>query len=141
MNLYQNVDGVIPILIPIHIDDRGELAVIESLSTIPFQINRIFYIKKANNNKVRGKHANILQKQVIVCLEGSFDILVDDGINREVITMKSDGNALFIPGMIWRELYNFSNTAICLVICSDHYDPNDYYHEYSEFLSAKSGGK
>jgi len=119
-------------------DERGKLIAIEELKNIPFEIKRIYYIFDVKNNIKRGFHAHKNLQQVAICINGSCKFLIDNGKERiENIILNSPNKGLFIDKMIWREMYDFSEDCILLVIASDFYDESDYIRDYNEFLRLK----
>lgn len=116
-------------------DKRGSLTAIESFLDIPFEVKRIYYLYDIPDDKIRGQHAHKNLEQVILCLNGSLDIIIDNGIYKEKFTLNDPSIGLYIPSMHWRTLENFSKSSVCLVLASQHYDEDDYYRDYSDFLS------
>jgi len=117
-------------------DGRGNLSVIEK-DIIPFQIQRVYYLYDVPSNSTRGGHAHIELIQCLIALSGSFDVVLDDGKNKKVVTLNRPDIGLLIPTGIWRELENFSSGGVCLSLVSDVYKEEDYIREYSDFLSFK----
>lgn len=117
---------------------RGNLSVIEK-EVLPFTTKRIYYLYDVPSSATRGGHAHIDLQQCLIALSGSFDVVLDDGIERKIITLNKPNKALYIPNGIWRELENFSSGSICLAIVSAEYEENDYIRNYKEFLSFKNG--
>lgn len=122
--------------LPKIIDPRGNLTFIESYNQVPFNIKRVFYLYDVPGGESRGGHANIALEQVIIAVSGSFDVLVDDGINKKKFMLNRSYFGLYIPGLIWREIENFSSGAVCLVLCSEYFNEFDYYREYTEYTNA-----
>jgi dTDP-4-dehydrorhamnose 3,5-epimerase-like enzyme len=118
-------------------DGRGYLSVIEK-DIIPFQIQRVYYLYDVPSNSTRGGHAHLELMQCLIALSGSFDVVLDDGQNKKVVTLNRPDIGLLIPTGIWRELENFSSGGVCLSLVSDVYKEEDYIREYSDFLSFKS---
>lgn len=114
-------------------DGRGELVAIEGLKTIPFEIARVYYLMRLNEH-ARGFHAHKKLKQVVVCLHGSCRFVLDDGTRREQITLDCPNTALFIENMIWREMHDFKNECIIMVLADTCYDESDYIRQYGDFL-------
>jgi len=119
-------------------DGTGNLSVVEK-DIIPYEIKRIYYLYDVPSDATRGGHAHINLRQTLIALSGSFDVVLDDGNNRQVITLNKPNKGLLIPKGIWRELENFSSGSVCLVLASEVYDEADYIRDYPEFLSAKTG--
>ncbi len=114
-------------------DARGSLCVIEQSKDIPFEIARVYYLYGLSKNSPRGFHAHRALRQFAVCLSGSVDILMDDGVNKEVICLSSPSVGLMIEPMQWHEMSNFSEDCILLVLASDGYEESDYIRNYDKF--------
>lgn len=117
-------------------DPRGNLAIIEK-DVIPFDIRRVYYLFDVPSNAYRGGHAHKNLKQVLIALSGSFDVILDDGNERKIITLNKPDKGLVIPTGIWRELENFSSGSVCLALASDIFDESDYIRDYDDFISMK----
>jgi hypothetical protein len=122
-------------------DPRGNLTFVEGTRHVPFEIKRVFYLYDVPGGETRAGHANKNLEQFIVAMSGSFDIVLDDGKARTRFQMNRSYYGLYIPGMIWREIENFSSGSVCLVLASDFYDAEDYYREYDEFVRAVRNGR
>lgn len=122
--------------LPKIVDYRGNLTFIEGAQQAPFNIERVYYLYDVPAGAERGGHAHKALQQMIIALSGSFDIVVDDGSKRHTFHLNRPFYGLYIPPMIWRECNNFSSGAVCLVLASLHYDEEDYYRDYAEFLTA-----
>lgn len=117
-------------------DERGSLVALEGDSSlVPFNIKRVYYIYGTTPGVTRGKHAHYALKQVLVCVAGSCDILLDDGKERSTVRVDNPAQGLFIDGFIWREMSNFSPDCILMVLASEHYDEADYVRDYQRFLT------
>ena len=115
----------------------GNLTIIEGETSIPFSVKRIFYIYDIPGGEARGGHAHKELYQLIVAASGSFDVLIDDGQNKKIVTLnRPDYGLMIVPG-IWSELFEFSSGAICLVLTSDLYNEDDYIREYTTFQKWK----
>ncbi|PKA83625.1 WxcM-like protein [Ulvibacter sp. MAR_2010_11] len=121
----------------VHPRGKGNLSVIEK-DLIPFDIKRVYYLYDVPSDSTRGGHAHIELQQFLIPLSGSFDVVLDDGKNRRVITLNRPFKGLLIPCGIWRELENFSAGAVCLSLVSDVYKEEDYIRDYEEFKLFKS---
>ncbi len=117
----------------------GILCVAEEFKNIPFDIKRVFYIYNLNHSEaIRGKHAHKKVEQVIFCINGAFDLTLDDGQNRQKITLNSPEQGIYIGTYVWNTLSNFSEDCILLVFASDFFDENEYIRDYQKFLSLKN---
>lgn len=119
---------------PVIGDERGNLVALERNKEIPFDIRRVYYMFDMQSDLPRGFHAHKELIQVAVCLKGSCDILMDDGNDKQVVTLNSPDKGLVIDTMQWHEMENFSDDCVLLVLASDVYNESDYIRDYSEFL-------
>ena len=117
-------------------DNRGNLSVVEN-DVIPFEIKRVYYLYDVPAGAERGGHAHIDQKEFLIALSGSFDVVLNDGQNQQIVSLNKPYEGLLINQGIWRELNNFSSGSVCLVIASAVYDEQDYIREFDEFLKLK----
>lgn len=125
-------DCVILPLSKIH-NRAGNITIVEGVTNLPFEIKRVYYLYDIPGGEDRGGHAHKELRQLIVAASGSFDVLLDDGVNKKVVTLnRPDYGLMVVPG-IWRELMEFSSGAICLVLASHHFDENDYLRNYTDF--------
>lgn len=115
-------------------DPRGNLSFIEELQHIPFKIERTYWIYDVPGGEVRGGHAFKEQQEFIVALSGSFDVIVDDGKEKQTFSLNRSYYGLYIPAGLWRQMQNFSTNSLALVISSTHYDAGDYMYYYDEYL-------
>jgi dTDP-4-dehydrorhamnose 3,5-epimerase-like enzyme len=116
-------------------DERGSLVAIEELKDIPFEVKRVYYIFNTKNNVRRGFHAHKNLKQVAICVKGSCKFLLDNGKERiDEIVLNKPNKGLLIEEMIWREMYDFSEDCVLLILASEFYDESDYIRDYEEFL-------
>lgn len=115
-------------------DERGNLVIAEgSGKDIPFDIKRVFYIYGSDANVVRGRHANERSSFVLINVSGSSKVLVDDGKKREIILLDKPRMGLFLPPMLWKEMYDFSPDSVLLCLASEHYDESEYIRDYDEY--------
>jgi hypothetical protein len=129
-------DCVILPLNKIH-NRAGNITIVEGQKNIPFDVKRIYYLYNIPSGEDRGGHAHIELRQLIVAASGSFNVLLDDGTNKKIVTLnRPDYGLLLVPG-IWRELMEFSSGAICLVLASDIYKESDYIRNYETFKVGK----
>lgn len=117
-------------------DPRGNLSVIEN-NVIPFEIKRVYYLYDVPSGAERGGHSHKEQKEFLVALSGSFDVILNDGNQQKTVTLNKPFEGLLITNGIWRELKNFSSGAVCLVIASDVFSEEDYIREFEDFLATK----
>jgi|TARA_B110000908_G_scaffold85881_1_gene102652 oxalate decarboxylase/phosphoglucose isomerase-like protein (cupin superfamily) len=117
-------------------DGRGNLGFLENKTHVPFDIKRIYYLYDVPKGQQRGFHAHYELEQVIFALKGSFDLVLDDGKEKKTYHLNSPNSFIVIPKMIWRELNNFSENAICMVIASMSFNEADYIRDYDTFLEA-----
>ena len=113
----------------------GNLTSIHNSVEIPFDIKRIFYLYDIPGGKNRGAHAHIECHQFLIAGSGSFDVLLDDGKSKKLVTLNQPYKGLHIPPGIWASEVNFSSGAICLVLTSHGYDEKDYIRNYEVFLN------
>lgn len=133
------LDRVKIIDLPKYLDPRGNLSLIEEENHIPFRIKRTYWIYDVPGGEVRGGHAYRSLQEFIVALSGSFDVKLDDGKEQRTYSLNRSYYGVFVPGMIWRSLENFSTNALCLILASDFYDENDYIREYELFKNMVEG--
>lgn len=120
--------------LPVKKDIRGNLTFVEQLNHIPFEIKRVFYIYDIPTGEGRGSHAHKKQHQFIICLSGSFDVLLDDGLHTDRIHLNRPWEGLHVPPLIWASEVNFDPGSVCLVLASDYYEEADYLRNYDDFL-------
>lgn len=118
-------------------NEAGNITVIENGLNIPFDVKRIYYLYDIPGGEARGGHAHYELEQYIVAASGSFDVILDDGKNRKIVTLNRPNLALHIVPGLWRELDNFSSGSISLVLASKIYSDDDYIRDYDEFLNFK----
>lgn len=119
--------------IPTFSDDRGILSVLEEETVIPFKPKRLFYIQKVPRNEERGNHANIYTQFLMVAIQGSVLIHVEDKNNKKDFLLNNPSKGLFLDSMTWKSMKNFSKDAILLVIANTNYSESDYITNYKEF--------
>ncbi|MDE7446847.1 MAG: FdtA/QdtA family cupin domain-containing protein [Lachnospiraceae bacterium] len=115
-------------------DERGKLVVIEGGQAIPFQIQRVFYIYESDASVVRGQHANRESEFVLINVAGQSKVRVTDGSEECVVELNRPMTGVYIPRMIWKDMYDFSEDSILLVLASTHYDEKEYIRDYEEYL-------
>lgn len=123
-----------------HGDDRGHLVVIEGNKDVPFDVKRVFYIYGSSNDVVRGQHANRKTEFVLINVSGTSKVKIDDGVEQSVIELNEPHMGVYIPTMVWKDMYDFSEDSVLLVLASEPYDSSEYIRDYSEFLKEVGGG-
>lgn len=121
---------------PVLGDERGSLVALEAEKNIPFAIKRVYYIFGTQPDVARGFHAHKALKQVTVCVSGKCRMLLDDGKNKESVWLDSPSKGILIDYLVWREMHDFSEDCVLLVLASEHYDETDYIRDYNDFLEA-----
>ena len=115
-------------------DERGSLISLEWERNVPFVVNRTYYIFGTKPDASRGFHAHRDLKQIVICVAGRCDILLDNGLQKTSFHLSKPNQGLYINKMIWREMHNFSHDCILLVLASKVYDEADYIRKYDAFL-------
>lgn len=116
-------------------DPRGNLTFIEGNQNIPFEIRRVFYLYGVPTGESRGAHAHRNLEQCLVCLAGSFDVTLDDGVDMQTVHLDKPWSCLYVPPMIWAAEVNFDPGTVCLVLASAEYDETDHIRDKAEFLA------
>ena len=114
-------------------DPRGNLSVIEEYKDIPFKIERTYWIYDVPGGETRGGHAFKETEELIVALSGGFDVVIDDGKDKEVFHLNRSYYGLYVPKGLWREMENFSTNSLALILSSTKYSENDYIRDYDEY--------
>ncbi|MDD5898604.1 MAG: FdtA/QdtA family cupin domain-containing protein [Clostridia bacterium] len=134
-----NLNGVQMLAFPQHGDERGHLVVVEGMKDIPFEIKRMFYIYGSDPSVVRGRHANRKSEFVLINVAGQSKVRVDDGRGNEaVFSINRPHTGLYLPRMIWKDMYDFSPDSVLLVLSSEPYDPGEYIRDYDAFVQEVS---
>lgn len=115
----------------------GNITIVEGNENVPFNLRRIYYLYDIPGGESRGGHAHKELYQLIVAASGSFEVMLDDGKNKKIVRLNRPNYGLMVVPGIWRELFEFSSGAICMVLASHKYDEADYLREYSSFLEVK----
>lgn len=121
------------IKLPKILDVRGNLSVVEELKDVPFHINRTYWIYDVPGGEVRGGHAFIKNEEFIIALSGSFDVLLDNGMEIKTYSLNRSYYGLYVPNGVWRQMLNFSTNSLALVIASTSFDVSDYIYDYEVF--------
>jgi WxcM-like, C-terminal len=117
-------------------DPRGNLTFVEGGHHIPFEIKRLFYLYDVPGGERRAGHALKSCDQFLIAMSGSFDVLVDDGEDKQRYHLNRSYHGLYLPPLIWREIDNFSSGSVCAVLASECYSEVGYYRTYEEFTAA-----
>jgi len=117
-------------------DARGNLAVVEK-NTLPFDFKRVYYLYDVPSNSYRGGHAHICQREVLVAISGSFEVVLKHDNQETTVFLNAPDRGLLIDKMVWRELKNFSSGSICLVMASDEFDEADYIRDWETFAKTE----
>lgn len=120
-------------------DERGKLVVIEGNQDIPFEIKRTFYIYDSDNDVVRGQHANRESEFVLINVAGSSKVRITDGKEEFIVELNKPMMGVYIPKMIWKDMYDFSSDSVLLVLTSTHYDSKEYIRNYEEYIKEIEG--
>ncbi len=116
-------------------DERGHLVVVEGQQDIPFDIKRIFYIYGSDEKVIRGQHANRKTEFVLINVAGQCKVRVCDGKGNEaVFLLNRPHTGIYLPKMVWKNMYDFSGDSVLLCLASEHYDASEYIREYEEYL-------
>ena len=115
-------------------DERGNLTFIEEENHIPFKIKRVYWIYDVPGGQKRGGHAFKEQQEFIVALSGSFDVVIDDGKQKQTFPLNRSYYGLYIPNGLWREMNNFSTNSLALVLSSTEFSEDDYIRDYQTYL-------
>lgn len=122
-------------------DERGHLVVVEGKTDIPFDIKRVFYIYGSDDTVVRGQHANKRTEFVLINVAGQSKVRVQDGKGNEaVFILNRPHTGIYLPKMVWKDMYDFSSDSVLLCLASEHYDAEEYIRDYNEFAAIVNRG-
>ena len=138
---YYMIDDCKLIEFPQKGDERGHLVIVEGNQDIPFDIKRVFYIYGSDKDVIRGRHANYNSEFVLINVAGTSKVRVDDGTNQKVLDLDRPHIGIYLPKLVWKDMYDFSEDSVLLVLASEHYDPNEYIRSYDEFVKIVKGKK
>lgn len=122
-----------------HSDRKGNISVVQNNYTVPFEVKRVYYLYDVPGGESRGAHAHRDLSQLIVAASGSFRVTLDDGNVKRSFVLNRPYQALYVKPGIWRDLDDFSSGAVCLVLASEVYQPEDYIRDYDEFIEFRKG--
>ncbi|HBI60612.1 MAG TPA: dTDP-6-deoxy-3,4-keto-hexulose isomerase [Lachnospiraceae bacterium] len=117
-----------------HGDKRGMLVALEEFKDIPFEIKRVYFMYGTKKDVHRGFHAHKSLEQILICIHGSCKVLLDNGKEKKIVSLEKPYEGLYISNDMWREMYDFSEDAVLLVLASDLYKEEDYIRNYDEFI-------
>ena len=115
-------------------DERGKLVVIEGGQAIPFEIKRVFYIYESDSTVVRGQHANQESEFVLINVAGKSKVRITDGKEEYIVELNKPMMGVYLPKMIWKDMYDFSPDSVLLVLASTHYDGKEYIRNYDDYI-------
>lgn len=127
--------------LPKYLDVRGNLSFVEQNTHIPFEIKRTYWLYDVPGGESRDGHAYKRSQELIIALSGSFDVIIDDGIEKQSFHLCRSYYGLYVPQGMWREMDNFSTNSFALVLSSTFYDESDYVYDYDEFKRMKLHGE
>ncbi len=116
-------------------DARGSLIALEKEHNVPFDIKRVYYIFDTTDGVRRGFHAHKNLKQLAICVKGSCKFLLDDGTDKNIYDLNKPTKGLYIEGLVWREMFDFSPDCVLMVLADAYYDEADYIRDYANFLT------
>ena len=116
-------------------DSRGSLIALEKEHNVPFDIKRVYYIFDTVDGVRRGFHAHKNLKQLAICVKGSCKFLLDDGTDKNIYNLNEPTKGLYIEGLVWREMFDFSPDCVLMVLADAYYDEADYIRDYANFLT------
>ena len=116
-------------------DERGKLVIVEGNQDVPFEIKRLFYIYGSDHDAVCGKHANRESEFVLINVSGKSKVMVTDGKNRQIVELTKPRQGVYLPKLVWKEMYDFSPDSVLLVLASTHYDGSEYIRNYDDYLN------
>ena len=136
-----NMNKVKMLEFPEHGDERGRLVVVEGEKEVPFDIKRVFYIYGSDPDVVRGQHANRRTEFVLINVSGTSKVKVKDGEGNEAIyCLNRPHTGVYLPTMVWKDMYDFSEDSVLLCLASTHYDPDEYIRDYDAFVKEITAG-
>ena len=121
-----------------HSNRKGNLTVVENEDTLPFNVKRVYYLYDVPGGEERGSHAHRDLSQLIIAASGSFRVTIDDGKCKRSFFLNRPYQGLYVRPGLWRNLYDFSSGAVCMVLASDVYKKTDYIRDYEDFLEFRN---
>ncbi len=115
-------------------DERGHLVIVEGNQDIPFEIKRVFYIYGSDQDVIRGRHANYRSEFVLINVAGTSKVKVDDGTYQKIYHLDRPHIGIYLPKLVWKDMYDFSEDSVLLCLASEHYDADEYIRDYNTYL-------
>jgi len=131
--MYKDIEQVKVIELPKILDERGNLSFLEENNHVPFTIKRTYWIYDVPGGEVRGGHSYFKNKEFIIAISGSFDVVINDGNAKKTFSLNRSYYGLYVPNGIWRHMENFSTNALAFVVASENYAVADYEYSYESF--------
>ncbi len=122
-------------------DERGHLVIIEGNQDIPFDIKRVFYIYGSDREVIRGRHANYNSEFVLINVSGTSKVKVDDGTSQKIFNLDRPHVGIYLPKLVWKDMYDFSEDSVLLCLSSEHYDAGEYIRDYDRYLTVMKEGE
>jgi dTDP-4-dehydrorhamnose 3,5-epimerase-like enzyme len=129
------------IQLPKFLDARGNLSFAEQYKQVPFKIERTYWIYDVPGGEARGGHAYRENEEFIIALSGSFDVVLDNGREKQTFSLNRSYYGLYVPKGYWREMNNFSTNSFALILASTPYKPEDYIMDYQQFKTLSNENK
>ncbi len=117
-----------------HGNEEGQLIALENSKNVPFDVKRVYYIFDTLPTVTRGKHAHKNLQQILICVHGSCKVRLNDGHESETVLLDKPNEGLYLSNLVWREMFDFSEDAVLMVLASEYYNEADYIRNYEEFL-------
>lgn len=117
-----------------HGDERGQLVSLEALKDIPFKIRRVYYMYETVEGVHRGFHSHKSLEQILICIHGTCKVLLDNGVEKKIVSLEKPYEGVYVGANMWREMFDFSEDAVLLVLASEYYNEDDYIRDYQIFL-------
>lgn len=122
-------------------DERGKLVVVEGEKDIPFEIKRVFYIYGSDSTVIRGQHANLNSEFVLINVAGKSKVKVTNGKDEAIIDLDKPMKGVYLPKMVWKEMYDFSSDSVLLVLTNTYFDAKEYIRDYKKYLDIVKNAK
>ena len=132
--MQSRVQGVKLVSLPTVKAARGDLTALELPQIVPYEVKRIFLVHHVSDLEIRGEHAHKKCWQFLIAAAGSITVDVTDGKIKETFLLDNPAQGLLIPPLVWGTQYNYSSDGSLLVLASEKFDPEDYLHNFEEFL-------